>query len=89
MNESATLTGTDGTMATASFSVANADSLFSQNNSMNFAFSNLAGSNYSSTLPNNSVDLGLSFFYGHNVFTGFENDPNGRPTSPTEFGPRA
>jgi hypothetical protein len=75
--ESATLTATNGTTATAAFSIANADTLFSANNSMNFAFSNLAGSNYSSTLPNNTLDLGLSFFYGHNVFTGFENNPNG------------
>jgi Protein of unknown function (DUF3443) len=76
-SESAVLTGTDGTTAAADFSVANADSLFTQNNSMNFAFSNLAGSNYSSTLPNRSLDLGLAFFYGHNVFTGFENNANG------------
>jgi hypothetical protein len=34
------------------------------------AFSNLAGNN---TASNTSVDLGLSFFYGRNVFTGFEN----------------
>jgi hypothetical protein len=73
-SESATLTGTDGTTAAADFSVANADSLFMQNNSMNVAFTNLGGSNYSSTLPNGNttLDLGLSFFYGHNVFTGFE-----------------
>jgi hypothetical protein len=77
MSESAVLTGTDGTTAAADFSVANADSLFAQNNSMNVAFSNLAGSNYGSTLPNKSLDLGLSFFYGQNVFTGFENNPNG------------
>ena len=77
-SESATLTGTDGTTAAADFSVANADSLFMQNNSMNFAFSNLAGSNYSSTgLPNDTLDLGLSFFYGHNVFTGFEDLASG------------
>ena len=76
-NESATLTGTDGTTATADFSIANADSLFSANNAMNFAFSNLAGSNYSSTLPNSTLDLGLSYFYGHNVFTGFENNSGG------------
>jgi hypothetical protein len=76
-SETATLTGTDGTMATAAFSVANADSLFSANNAMNFAFSNLGGSNYSSTLPNRTVDLGLSFFYGQNVFTGFENNSGG------------
>jgi hypothetical protein len=74
---SATLTGTDGATATADFSIANADSLFSQNNAMNFAFSNLGGSNYSSTLPNATLDLGLSFFYGRNVFTGFENNSSG------------
>ena len=74
-DESATLTGTDGTTAAANFSIANADSLFSQNGGMNVAFSNLAGSNYSSNpaVPNSTLDLGLSFFYGHNVFTGFEN----------------
>jgi hypothetical protein len=71
------LTGTDGATAAADFSIANADSLFSQNNAMNFAFSNLGGSNYSSTLPNATLDLGLSFFYGRNVFTGFENNSNG------------
>ena len=74
-SENATLTGTDGTQATADFNVANANSLFSANNGMNVAFSNLAGSNYSASLGNYSLDLGLSFFYGHNVFTGFEN-PN-------------
>jgi Protein of unknown function (DUF3443) len=73
ISESATLTGTDGTQLAADFNVANANSLFSANNAMNVAFSNLAGSNYSSSLPNESLDLGLSFFYGHNVFTGFEN----------------
>ena len=78
-NVSATLTGTDGTTASANFSVANADSLFQQNNAMNFVFSNLAGSNYAANVPfpNTTVDLGLSFFYGHNVFTGFENNSNG------------
>ena len=64
-------------MLAADFTVADADDLFSQNNSMNFAFSNLGGSNYSSTLPNNSLALGLAFFYGHNVFTGFENNSGG------------
>jgi hypothetical protein len=77
LNENATLTGTNGTMLAAQFTVADADSLFSQNNGMNVAFSNLAGSNYSSTSQNNSVDLGLSFFYGHNVFTAFENNQAG------------
>jgi hypothetical protein len=83
ISESTTLTGTDGTTAAADFSVANADTLFQPNsaNVYNYAFSNLAGSNYSTSptlpFPNTTVDLGLSFFYGHNVFTGFENNPNG------------
>ena len=70
VNESATLMGTDGMTLAADFSVVNANSLFSGSN---VAFSNLAGSSYTSSGPNNSLDLGLSFFYGHNVFTGFEN----------------
>ena len=68
-NESATLQGTNGTVLTADFSVANANSLFSNANYV--AFPNLAGNNSDNT----SVDLGLSFFYGRNIFTGFEN-PN-------------
>ena len=68
------MTGTNGMTATADFSVANANSLFSGNN---VAFSNLAGSNYGSTVGNDTVDLGLAFFYGHNVFTGFENNQSG------------
>ena len=78
-NENGTLTGTDGTTATANFSIATADSLFSQTSgcpnmtACYTAFSNLAGSNYTSSgLPNATLDLGLAFFYGHNVFTGFE-----------------
>jgi hypothetical protein len=82
VNESATLTGTDGTTATADFSIANADSLFMENNAMNFAFSNLDGSNYSTTLPNATLDLGLSFFYGRNVFTGFEDLSTNPATAP-------
>jgi hypothetical protein len=81
-SENATLTGTDGTTAAADFSIANADSLFQQNNAMNFAFSNLAGSNYSSTLPNNTLALGLSFFYSRNVFTGFEDLSTDPATAP-------
>lgn len=68
-SESAMLQGTDGTVLAADFSVANANSLFS--NASYVAFSNLAGNNS----DNSSVDLGLSFFFGRNVFTGFE-DPN-------------
>ena len=67
VNESATLQGTDGTMLAAEFSVANANALFSN---LSFtAFSDLGGPNPDGT----SLDLGLSFFYGRNVFTGLEN----------------
>jgi Protein of unknown function (DUF3443) len=68
VSESATLQGTNGTTAAADFSVANANTLFS--NTSDVAFSNLGGSNPSSS----SLDLGLAFFFGRNVFTGFE-DP--------------
>ncbi len=73
-NESATLQGTDGATAAADFGVANANSLFSNANYV--GFSDLGGDNSDAS----SLDLGLSFFYGRNIFTGFE-DPatNGQP----------
>jgi hypothetical protein len=70
VNESATLTGTNSATLAADFSIVNANSLFASNTLV--AFSNLAGSSYTSAGPNNSLDLGLAFFYGRNVFTGFE-----------------
>lgn len=66
-DENATLQGTDGSVLAADFSVANANTLFMNNYA---AFANLGGDNYASP---KSVDLGLSFFYGRNIFTGFEN----------------
>jgi hypothetical protein len=72
-NESATLQSpTAGTMLAADFSVEDADTLFGSNPS-GTAFNNLAGTN-----PDpNAVDLGLPFFFGRNVFTGFENPATG------------
>jgi hypothetical protein len=74
-SENATLTGTDGLMVAADFDVANANSLFSPTpctpNCL-VAFSNLAGPGDSSP---DSLDLGLSFFFGRNVFTGIEPGP--------------
>jgi hypothetical protein len=68
-------------MATANFSVANADTLFSGNNGMNTAFNNIGGPNPTA----NSVDLGLPFFYGRNIFTGFAG-PAGNPPPYFAFG---
>lgn len=76
VNESATLQGSNGAMATADFSVADADTLFSANSSFT-AFSNLAGPNPATAT--NSVDLGLPFFYGRNIFTGFANAAGSAP----------
>jgi len=67
VSESATLQGSNGTMAAADFSVVSANTLFANANFT--AFNNLGGPNPTA----NSVDLGLPFFYGRNVFTGFEN----------------
>ncbi len=67
MSETATLQGTSTTMLAADFSVANAETLFS--NTSYTAFSNLGGTNPDAM----GFDLGLPFFYGHNVFTAIEN----------------
>jgi hypothetical protein len=67
MSETATLRGTNAATLTADFSVANADTLFSITSYT--AFSNLGGTNSDTA----GFDLGLPFFYGHNVFTAIEN----------------
>jgi hypothetical protein len=67
MSETAMLKGMSSTTLTANFSVANADTLFS--NTSYTAFSNLGGP----ISDAKGFDLGLSFFYGHNVFTAIEN----------------
>jgi hypothetical protein len=66
MSETATLKGTSTTTLTANFSIASADTLFS--NASYTAFSNLGGP-ISDAM---GFDLGLSFFYGHNVYTAIE-----------------
>jgi hypothetical protein len=62
-NYTATNTGMNGTSASISFSIANADSLLNTNNA---AFSNLGGQN-----PG-SFDWGLPFYFGRNVFSAIE-----------------
>jgi len=67
LSESATLQGTTATMLAADFSVANAETLFATTSYA--AFSNVGGTNPDAM----GFDLGLPFFYGHNVFTAIEN----------------
>jgi hypothetical protein len=68
VSETATLKGTSATTLAANFSVGNASMMFSANPSYT-AFSNLGGP-ISDAM---GFDLGLSFFYGHNVYTAIEN----------------
>jgi hypothetical protein len=64
LNLSATNQGLNGANGTVNFSVANADSLFS--NQTDAVFGDLAGPN------SGSFDWGLPFFFGRNVFTAVE-----------------
>ena len=80
VSKSAVLQGTNSMTLAADFTIVNAESLFAGSN---VAFNNLAGSNYvappwpNNVNPNNTLDLGLPFFYGRNVFLGFENVQTG------------
>jgi len=75
VNENATLQGTNGTMAAAPFNVANADTLFMDNPAFT-VFPELAGP-AGCTAQLCSLDLGLPFFFGLNVYTGIENPTTG------------
>lgn len=66
LSESAQLIGTSGD-ATVSFDIANADSLFSGNPSAT-AYNNLGAAGFDQS----SLDLGLPFFFGQNVYLGIE-----------------
>jgi len=70
---SATLQGTNGTMAAADFSVADA---LTQFNTGNIAFNNIAGTNPDTT-P--GLDLGLPFFFGRNIYTGIADPATSAP----------
>ena len=64
---SATLEGLNGGSRSASFSVANAESLGADDSSL-VAFATLAGSNSIGT----SFDWGLPFFYGRTVYVALQ-----------------
>lgn len=70
-SESAKLQGTGTGSESADFNVDNANTLFSTNPTYT-AFPDLAGPIPAKVNPP-FFDLGLSFFFGRNVFTGFEN----------------
>jgi hypothetical protein len=56
-----------GSQSTVNFAIANAEFLFGANGGANFAFNDLGGPNAG------TVDWGLPFFFGRNVFTAIEN----------------
>ncbi|HZL67091.1 MAG TPA: DUF3443 family protein [Candidatus Limnocylindrales bacterium] len=56
-----------------SFSIENADTLFSNNSGMNTAFSTLGGHNCLQGGSDCAFDWGLTFFFGRNMFTAIEN----------------
>jgi len=78
-NLTATNQGVNGNNGTVSFTIENANTLFSNNGGNNTAFSTLGGPAGSGAAS--SFDWGLSFFFGRNVFTAIENmgAPGGTP----------
>jgi Protein of unknown function (DUF3443) len=73
--EMATLEGTNGTTLAATFNVANADTLF-ENASLT-AFNDLGATAFSG--QGSSLDLGLPYFFGENIFLAFETASNATP----------
>jgi hypothetical protein len=73
-NVSATVQGANGNSGTVSFSIANADTLFSNNTDT--VFNQLGGPS------SNMFDFGLPFFFGRNVFTAIEGKPTPGGTGP-------
>ncbi len=80
---SATLKGTNNTMLTAPFAVANAETELT-NNPAAAVIPNLGGQipDSGGTTTTLQFDLGLPFFYGRNVFTGMEGHTAGGYTGP-------
>jgi hypothetical protein len=72
VSENATLQGTSGTTFAADFTVGNADNLFSANPNFT-AYNDIAAKAGDTT----TLDLGLPFFYGNNIYTAIENPNTG------------
>jgi Protein of unknown function (DUF3443) len=75
--EMATLEGTNGTTLAATFDVANATTLFQNNNGNDTAFNDLGASAFST--QGSSLDLGLPYFFGENIYLAFETATNTSP----------
>jgi hypothetical protein len=73
--EVATVEGTNDTTLTANFNVANADTLFT--NTSYTAFNDVGASAFSS--QGSSLDLGLPYFFGENIYLAFETASNTAP----------
>ncbi|MEJ2007444.1 MAG: DUF3443 family protein [Acidobacteriota bacterium] len=68
-----TNTGENGTSAEVTFSISNADVLFSAG--PNAAFNNVGRPSGTGVSPSEYFDFGVPFFYGRDVFVGIENMP--------------
>jgi hypothetical protein len=77
----ATITGVNNGQTQVDFSVANANTLFTNENSF-AAFSNLAGAAGTSAQAMSTFGWGLPLFYGNNVYTAMENTDAGGTTGP-------
>lgn len=71
--------GQNGALGQVTFSIDNADLLFSANGGLNAAFNDIGGPSGAIISPLDYFDFGVPFFYGRNVFVGIENKtgPNG------------
>jgi hypothetical protein len=78
---SATITGVNNQVAQVNFSVANANTLFTANNSF-AAFSNLAAPSGTTAIEEATFDWGVPFFYGQNIYFAMENMDAGGTTGP-------
>jgi Protein of unknown function (DUF3443) len=77
----ATITGQNGQQTVVDFSVANATTLFTNENSF-AAFSNLAAPTGTSQQDGVTFGWGLPIFFGNNVYTAMENEDAGGTSGP-------
>ena len=79
VGETLTLTGSNGATGQISITIGNAQSLFASSNSVAF---NDIGAPLSNTSLVSAFDIGLPFFFGRSMYTGFENQTVVSPSGP-------